>query len=162
MDGHLLSFLGPKKIRETHYFFDFNLVDNRTRSTWTKTNMDDNVASAAGNGGTSNLNRRLTVDEVENHPELVTAENVGKQLSKRGNFYVVCLFIFFVFCVIIDLTRFASLCHAFSFRAWTETSVWEKRLAYKWQKGWVDREALPCKRVSTWYFFMSNHIIYFS
>ena len=70
-----------------------------------------------GNGGTSNLNRRLTVDEVENHPELVTAENVGKQLSKRGNFYVVCLFIFFVFCVIIDLTRFASLCHAFSFRA---------------------------------------------
>ena len=80
------------------------------------------VAAAAGNeqqgnGGTSNLNRRLTVDEVENHPELVTAENVGKQLSKRGNFYVVCLFIFFVFCVIIDLTRFASLCHAFSFRA---------------------------------------------
>ena len=80
------------------------------------------VAAAAGNeqqgnGGTSNLNRKFTFKEVENHPELVTAENVGKQLSKRGNFYVVCLFIFFVFCVIIDLTRFASLCHAFSFRA---------------------------------------------
>ena len=80
--------------------------------------MDDNVASAAGNGGTSNLNRRFTSKEVDEHPELVTAENVGKQLSKRGNFYVVCLCIVIYFhCVIIDPTRFASLCHAFSFRA---------------------------------------------
>ena len=41
-----------------------------------------------GNGGTSNLNRKFTFKEVDERPELVTAENVGKQLSKRGNFYV--------------------------------------------------------------------------
>ena len=89
MDGHLLSFLGPKKIRETHYFFDFHLVESTTEHVRREQRqMDDNVASAAGNGGTSILNRKFTSKEVDERPELVTAENVGKQLSKRGNFYV--------------------------------------------------------------------------
>ena len=46
--------------------------------------MDDNVASAAGNGGTSNLNRRLTVDEVENHQIAMDLLAGLKKLPKRS------------------------------------------------------------------------------